>query len=45
MDNPEEEDPAIANLSPCSYLHMYSFPRVAAGGPGEEASLAAVRPL
>src|SRR4030042_689560 len=27
MDNPEEEDLAIANMSPYSYLHMYSFPR------------------
>jgi hypothetical protein len=27
MDNPEEEDVAIANMSPYSYLHMYSFPR------------------
>ena len=27
MDNPEEEDLAIANLSPWSYLHMYTFPR------------------
>jgi hypothetical protein len=29
MDNPEEEDLAIANMSPYSYLHMYSFPRQA----------------
>jgi len=29
MDNPEEEDLAIANMSPYSYLHMYSFPRKA----------------
>jgi hypothetical protein len=27
MDNPEEEDLAIANMSPYSYLHMYSYPR------------------
>ena len=27
LDNPEEEDLAIANMSPYSYLHMYSFPR------------------
>jgi len=27
MDNPEEEDVAISNMSPYSYLHMYSFPR------------------
>jgi hypothetical protein len=27
MDNPEEEDLAIANMSPYSYLHMYTFPR------------------
>jgi hypothetical protein len=29
LDNPEEEDLAIANMSPYSYLHMYSFPRKA----------------
>ena len=27
LDNPEEEDLAIANMSPYSYLHMYSYPR------------------
>ncbi len=27
MDNPEEEDLAIANMSGLSYLHMYTFPR------------------
>jgi hypothetical protein len=27
LDNPEEEDLAIANMSPYSYLHMYSFPQ------------------
>jgi len=27
MDNPEEEDLAIACMSPYSYLHMYTFPR------------------
>jgi hypothetical protein len=27
LDNPEEEDLAIANMSPYSYLHMYTFPR------------------
>jgi hypothetical protein len=27
LDNPEEEDLAIVNMSPYSYLHMYSFPR------------------
>jgi hypothetical protein len=27
MDNPEEEDVAIYNMSPYSYLHMYTFPR------------------
>jgi hypothetical protein len=27
MDNPEEEDLAIAGMSPYSYLHMYTFPR------------------
>ncbi|MEE8469825.1 MAG: sulfotransferase [Dehalococcoidia bacterium] len=30
MDNPEEEDLAIANMSPYSYLHLYTFPRRAA---------------
>jgi hypothetical protein len=29
VDNPEEEDVAIANMSPYSYLHMYTFPRKA----------------
>ena len=29
MDAPEEEDLAIANMSPYSYLHMYNFPRQA----------------
>ena len=29
MDNPEEEDVAIYNMSPYSYLHMYTFPRQA----------------
>ena len=29
LDNPEEEDLAIANMSPYSYLHMYTFPRQA----------------
>lgn len=29
LDNPEEEDLAIANMSPYSYLHMYSYPRQA----------------
>ncbi|TET13035.1 MAG: sulfotransferase, partial [Dehalococcoidia bacterium] len=29
MDNPEEEDLAIASMSPYSYLHMYTFPRQA----------------
>ena len=29
MDNPEEEDLAIATMSPYSYLHMYTFPRQA----------------
>lgn len=27
MDNPEEEDVAVSNMSPYSYLHMYTFPR------------------
>jgi hypothetical protein len=27
LDNPEEEDLAIANMSPYSYLHMYTYPR------------------
>jgi hypothetical protein len=27
LDNPEEEDLAIACMSPYSYLHMYTFPR------------------
>jgi len=27
MDNPEEEDVAIYNMSHYSYLHMYTFPR------------------
>jgi hypothetical protein len=29
MDNPEEEDLAMACMSPYSYLHMYTFPRKA----------------
>ncbi len=29
MDNPEEQDLAIANMSPYSYLHLYTFPRQA----------------
>ena len=29
LDNPEEEDLAIACMSPYSYLHMYTFPRQA----------------
>ena len=27
MDNPEEQDLAIATMSPYSYLHLYTFPR------------------
>lgn len=27
MDNPEEEDVALSNMTPYSYLHMYSFPQ------------------
>ena len=27
LDGPEEEDVALHNMSPYSYLHMYSFPR------------------
>jgi hypothetical protein len=27
MDNPQEQDHAIANMSPYSYLHLYFFPR------------------
>jgi hypothetical protein len=27
MDNPEEQDLAIASMSPYSYLHLYTFPR------------------
>jgi hypothetical protein len=29
LDNPEEEDVAIYNMSPYSYLYMYTFPRQA----------------